>query len=96
MFAFAACIASVLVGCRFAAFWRAAFFAFDPAMGMAGSICVAAVRWCARGCTAIGMSGIFFAMADNAIGDDSFEASSASVCFPACSRPSTAKDPASG
>jgi hypothetical protein len=74
MFALAARIASALVGCFFAAVLQAGtFFTFDPAMGIAGSICMAAVRWCATGCMAIGMSGIFLAMADNAFGGNSFE-----------------------
>jgi hypothetical protein len=80
MFALAVCTASVLVGCLFAAFLRAGtFFASNPAMGIAGSIWVAAVSSCVTGCITIGMSGILFAMADNAFGDHSFEVSSAAV-----------------
>jgi hypothetical protein len=76
MFALAVCSASVLVGCLLGAFFRAGTFATDPAVGMVGSIGVAAVRSCATGCITIGVSGIFFAMADNASGENSFDVSS--------------------
>jgi hypothetical protein len=98
IFALAVCTASILVGCLFGALFRAGtFFASDPAAGMAGSIGVAAVRSCATGCITIGMSGIFFAMADNAFGDHSFEVSSADALQPhTLAAILTAKDPAKG